>query len=94
MTTIDEFIKLQQKIIADQGLDDYLPALVYETRSAIKVNVLEDVPPLSEIEQVARQWAKKAAGRHDFLLSFRCGQREIKVIARENNVVSERVVSV
>jgi hypothetical protein len=91
--TIDEFIAAQHDVIAEHGLDAYLPALMIETRWRVKVYVLADPPDdTGELEKIARAWAEQLAKRQDYYLSFRVTGSHFRVVACVRGVVSERLV--
>jgi hypothetical protein len=93
--TVEGFIESQQEVIAESGVEAYLPTVWVETRRAVHVSVLVDPPPDDEVEPLAKDWALHVAKRkHDYLLSFKVDDRHIKVVSRLGGTTTERLVSV
>ena len=93
--TIDQFIAKTKAIIAEDGLDGYLPTLMLETRRAVRYSVLADVPSDVDAELFAKEWASQVA-KHgsDYLLAFRFDNAHFKVVSRRDGVIEERVIAV
>lgn len=87
--TIEDFIAKTQQVIAEDGLDAYLPTLVVETRWDIEIAVLQDAPQDAEIEVVAQDWAAQVAKNHDYVLAFRVDDAHFKVISRRKSSRSD-----
>jgi hypothetical protein len=93
--TIDEFIATTKAIIAQDGLDGYLPSLRVEGFCAVRLHVLADVPPNVDVELFAKDWALQVAKRRkDYLLAFRLDDAHFKVVARHNGVMHEQTIAV
>jgi hypothetical protein len=92
--TLDEFVSTQQRLIADSGLDGFLPTLWIETPRRLTVNVLTEIQNDSQVETTAREWALRSAGKYNYYLAFRLDVSHIKFIAQIDCVTSERVVAV
>lgn len=70
--TIDKFIATTKAIIAEDGLDGYLPTLRVRVFLAVRYYVLTDVPPDVDVELFAKEWASQVAKRrNDYILAFR-----------------------
>jgi hypothetical protein len=91
--TLEQFIAAQQAVIAECGLNSFLPTLLVESFWGCKINVLADVPDDGEIESVAVEWAQRVAGRKNYFLAFRLNGDQFKVVARKGKLVSERIIS-
>jgi hypothetical protein len=91
--TIEEFARITKRIIARDGFDGYLPTALYPGRK--HVVVLEGVPPNSDLESIAVEWAAKGAvGDEEFLVAFKVGPNTFKVVRRHSRVQEERVFHV
>ena len=87
--TLDEFIATQKLLIAECGLESFLPVLWVVTRRRVDVNVLTE----SETDElIIREWALEIAGKHDYCLAFRFDETHFKVVARICGTSSEQVV--
>lgn len=79
MTTVEEFARITQNVIAEEGFDDYLPTALYPARAHIAA--LEGVPAGADVEAIALDWAKNGAvGDEEFLVAFKIGPTQFKVI--------------
>ena len=95
MTSVDDFIRWTQKVIAEDGFGDYLPTLVVEKRKAIHVSVLGDAPDDGDVEPLAKEWALNVTKRkQDYLLAFKVDDGDFKVVARTGGSTTERTVAV
>jgi hypothetical protein len=93
--TIDEFIATTKAIIAEDGLDGYLPTLRVEGFWAVRFYLLTDVPPNVDVELFVKDWALQVAKRRkDYLFAFRLDDAHFKVVARHNGVLHEQTVAV
>ena len=93
--TVDRFIAMQQEVIADGGFDGFLPVIVVETRRAVRVKLLEDVPDDVDIERFVKDWAAAATNRkQDYLLAFKVDDKHFKVVCRVGATTHERLVLV
>ncbi len=81
--TIDDFIGMTQRIIAQDGFEDFLPTLVLPDSQ--QVAVLEGVPVTVtvNVETAARNWADRKAGAgEDYFLACKSDPAHFKVVAR------------
>ncbi len=93
--TIEKFIATTKAIIAEDGLDGYLPTLRVKGLFAVRYHVLTDVPPGVDVELFARDWASHVAKwRKDYFLAFRLDESHIKVVSRHSGVLQEQTVAV
>lgn len=92
--TFEAFIATTQKVIAEQGLDAYLPTLILEDGKRIQVEVLQDVPEQVDIAVTAMAWAERVAKNRDFLLAFRVDASRFNAVHRSNGVLNERIITV
>lgn len=90
---LDDFIRITQQIIAQNGLDDYLPTACFPAQK--KLTVLEEVPAGMDVETVALAWVKQLAkpGEHYFL-AFRCSSTAFTVLEMGSANETVRVVEV
>lgn len=88
--TIDDFIAMTRRIIAKDGIENYLPTLVLPDRRLI--TVLEGMPPDVDVEAASRTWASDQAGENeDYFLAFTIDAARFKVVARLGGVEHERI---
>jgi hypothetical protein len=93
MATLDEFAAMTKRIIASDGFDDYFPTAVYPGRR--HVVVLEGAPEGPELESIAVDWAAKGAAEgEEFLVAFKVGPEQFKVVRRFAGVQEEKVYDV
>lgn len=72
-----------------------MPTLIWETQSAVKIDVPASVPDDEDVEAVAKAWAARAVERgKDYALAFRADGKHLKLITRVAEIVSERLVEV
>ena len=91
--TVDDFVDVTQRVIARDGFEDYIPALVLPQRS--HVIVLEGIPSGVNVDTAARAWAaRESEDREDFFLSFKADRHHFKVVARLAGLYRECVVTV
>ena len=55
--TLDAFIAAQREVIAEFGIDAYLPTLWVDTPRTVRVSVLEPAPAQTDADEVTRPWA-------------------------------------
>jgi hypothetical protein len=90
--TIDDFIAMTRRIIAEDGFEEYSPTLVLPERR--HVTVLEGMPSDVDPEAVSRKWATSKAGENeDYFLAFKIDPVQFKVVARLGGVEQERVAA-
>jgi hypothetical protein len=93
MPTIDEFARITKKIIARDGIEDYLPTALYPSRRHIVV--LEGVPENADLEPIALNWAANGAiGGEEFLVAFKIDSNTFKVIRRFGGGQQEAVFDI
>jgi hypothetical protein len=79
--SIDDFARTTRKVIAEAGLDDYLPTVLYPIRAHIAA--LEGAPDGPDLEAIVLDWATKGAiGDEEFLVAFKVASDKFKVIRR------------
>ena len=89
---LDDFIRITQQIIAQNGLEDYLPTACFPDQK--KLTVLEEVPADMEVETVARAWVRQLASPNEhYFLAFRWSETEFKVLEIVAGVETQRVVA-
>jgi hypothetical protein len=90
---LDDFIRITQQIIQQNGLDDYLPTACFPAQK--KLTVLEEVPAGLNVETVARAWVKQMASPGEqYFLAFRWSATAFKVLEMAAGQETERVVEV
>jgi hypothetical protein len=81
MATLEQFAKITRNVIAEDGFDGYLPTALYPERKHIVV--LEGAPDDADLETIATRWASKGAiGDEEYLVAFKVGPRQFKVVRR------------
>ena len=79
MATIDEFAKITRRVIAKDGLDEYLPTALYPARN--HVVALQGVPDGLDLELIVTEWAAKGAIEgEEYLVAFKLDSTRFKVI--------------
>ena len=79
MATIDEFAKITRRVIAKDGLDEYLPTALYPARN--HVVALEGVPDGLDLEVIVTEWAAKGAiDGEEYLVAFKLDSTRFKVV--------------
>jgi hypothetical protein len=90
MMTIDEFAAITRRIIAQDGLEGFLPVAVYPERGVVVV--LEGAPDGDGLERIAVEWAAcKAVEDEEFLVAFKVDSDLFKVIRRHGGAQTEAV---
>jgi hypothetical protein len=90
--TTDDFIAMTQRIIAQDGFDDYLPTLVLP--DSARLFVLEGIPPDVDHDFAARRWVAKKVGPGDnYFLAFKISATQFRVVVRIAGNVEERVTA-
>jgi hypothetical protein len=78
---IGAFATMNQRVIASDGFDDFLPTACYPERRVLRV--LEGVPGTVDLEAIALDWALAAAeGEEEVLVAFKVDAASFKVIRR------------
>ena len=78
---IGAFAAMNQRVIATDGFDEYLPTACYPERRVLRV--LEGAPDAVDLETIALEWALAAAeGEEEVLLAFKVDSTHFKVIRR------------
>jgi hypothetical protein len=78
---INSFAAMNQRVIATDGFDDYLPTACYPERRVLRV--LEGAPDALDLEAIAVDWALAAAeGDEEVLVAFKVDAARFKVIRR------------
>jgi len=77
--TLDEFAETTRFIIANEGIDRFLPTACYPFRKQIKV--LAGLPPELDPNQAVIEWAaKEAQMNEEFLVAFPVDSQRFKII--------------
>lgn len=78
---IGGFAAMNQRLIAEDGFDEYLPTACYPERRVLRV--LEGAPSTVDLEAVALDWALAAAeGDEEVLVAFKVDAEHFKVMRR------------
>ena len=79
-TTLDEFAKTTQNVIAKGGFDEFQPTAIYPARKQIKV--LARLPTnVADTEARILWWAARPAQKgEEFLVAFKIDSRHFKII--------------
>lgn len=78
---IGAFAAMNQRVIASDGFDEYLPTACYPERRVLRV--LEGAPSAVDLEAIALDWALAAAeGEEEVLVAFKVDSARFKVIRR------------
>ena len=81
MGTVDEFARITRRVIAKDGLDDYLPTALYPARN--HVVELQGVPDGLDLEPIVTEWAARGAIEgEEYLVAFKLDSTRFKVIRR------------
>jgi hypothetical protein len=79
--TLVEFAKITRRVIARDGLDNYLPTALYPERREFVV--LEGVPEDVDVESAARRWAfERAKEGEEVFVAFKVSATRFKVLHR------------
>ena len=78
--TLDEFAETTRFIIANEGIDRFLPTACFPSRRQIKV--LAGLPPEVDPDLAVVEWAAEHAQEvnEEFLVAFTVGPQRFKVI--------------
>jgi hypothetical protein len=86
---IEQFVAMTMKIVAEDGIDNYLPTLLLPTSRTVLV--MEDIPDLDDHELMVREWlAERIEPDEPHLVAYRCGARIIKVVGMIDGSPVER----
>ena len=76
---MDAFAAMTQRVIEEDGFDEYQPTACYPERRVLRV--LEGVPASADLESVVIDWALgEREGEEELLLAFKLGDASFKVI--------------
>jgi hypothetical protein len=90
---IESFIAITRDIIAEDGLEDFLPTLMFPDRGA--VHVLEDASDAMDHEAEALAWVRQAVPpQENYFLAYRADEQHFKVVSRINGEQQERLCPV
>lgn len=90
---IESFIAITRDIIAEDGLEDFLPTLMFPDRNA--VHVLENASDAINHETEALAWAGQAVPSDEsYLLAYRVDEQHFKVVGRIGCKQEERLCPV
>ena len=79
--TLDEFATMTRRVIANNGLDEFLPTAIYPARCHIKT--LVGLPPEIEPDEPVLKWgAEDAHDGEEFLVAFKVDETHFRVIRR------------
>ena len=93
MVTVDEFASITRRIIARDGIDNYLPTALYPARK--HVVALQGVPEGANLERISTEWAAKGAiGNEEYLVAFQLDATRFKIIRRYSGGLEEGVFAV
>jgi len=78
--TLDEFAETTRFIIANEGIDRFLPTACFPSRRQIKV--LAELPPEVDPNLAVVAWAAEHAedANEEFLVAFPVGPQHFKII--------------
>ena len=87
---LDAFAAMTQRLIADDGFDEYLPTACYPERRVLRV--LEGVPERVDLESVTLDWALEAReGDEEVLVAFKLDEAHFKIVRRAAGSTEEGV---
>lgn len=76
---LDEFAGLTQKIIGEQGFDDFVPVACLPERREIRA--LTDIEPGEETETAVVEWARSLTeSKEELMVAFKFSKSQFKVI--------------
>ena len=89
---LDQFVKMTQRIIAEDGFDNYLPTLLLPATR--EVRVLDQVEGDGESLGIT-DWLSEQVGQdEDFLVAFKAGDAHFMVVGRLGGQACERLCEV
>ena len=77
---LDQFVKMTQRIIAEDGFDNYLPTLLLPATR--EVRVLDQVEGDGESLGITDWLAEQVGPDEDFLVAFKAGDAHFMVVGR------------
>lgn len=87
---LTSFAAMNQRLIATEGFDHYLPTACYPERRVLRV--LEGAPDTVDLEEIALDWALAAAeGGEEVLVAFKVDPERFKVIRRAEGQTEQGV---
>ena len=89
---LDQFVKMTQRIIAEDGFDNYLPTLLLPATR--EVRVLDQVEGGGESLGITDWLSEQVAQDEDFLVAFKAGDAHFMVVGRLGGQSCERLCAV
>ena len=89
---LDQFVKMTQRIIAEDGFDNYLPTLLLPATR--EVRVLDQVDGGGESLGITDWLAEQVGPDEDFLVAFKAGDAHVIVVGRLGGQACERLCEV
>ena len=89
---LDQFVKMTQRIIAEDGFDNYLPTLLLPATR--EVRVLDQVEGDGESLGIADWLAEQVGPDEDFLVAFKAGDAHFMAVGRLGGQACERLCEV
>ncbi|MBP9671891.1 MAG: hypothetical protein KBE14_05950 [Ottowia sp.] len=89
---LDQFVKMTQRIIAEDGFDNYLPTLLLPATR--EVRVLDQVDGDGESLGITDWLAEQVGPDEDFLVAFKAGDAHFMVVGRLGGQACERLCEV
>ena len=89
---LDQFVKMTQRIIAEDGFDNYLPTLLLPATR--EVRVLDQVEGDGESLGITDWLAEQVGPDEDFLVAFKAGEAHFMVVGRLGGQACERLCEV
>ena len=89
---LDQFVKMTQRIIAEDGFDNYLPTLLLPATR--EVRVLDQVEGDGESLGITDWLAEQVGPDEDLLVAFKAGDAHFMVVGRLGGQACERLCEV
>ena len=90
---LDSFIAITRQVIAEDGIGEFLPTLMFPDRDA--VHVLEDASDATSHEIEAVAWrAQMVPAGEDYVLAFRVNEDRFKIVGRVGGSEVDRLCAV
>ena len=89
---LDQFVKMTQRIIAEDGFDNYLPTLLLPATR--EVRVLDQVEGDGESLGITDWLAEQVGPDEDFLVAFKAGDAHFMVVGRLGGQACEHLCEV
>ena len=89
---LDQFVKMTQRIIAEDGFDNYLPTLLLPATR--EVRVLDQVEGDGESLGITDWLAEQVGPDEDFLVAFKAGDAHFMGGGRRGGQACERLCEV